>query len=264
MIIDGHIHFASPQCQYDPVAVAECIRLARLAGIQRAVYLMNLVDAGGYDPTPADILRSNDLGVELHRHHPDFFLPFCYLHPAHPPEQLLAEIERMVVKGPCAGIKLWVSVNATDLRLDPIMEQAALLGVPVLHHAWYKATGYVFQESTPAEIAHLAQRHPKTTIIMAHLGGGGWRGVQDIKHCPNVLIDTSGAQPQAGLVEYAVRELGARRVIFGSDWPIRDFATQRARVTGARLTARQQDLILVQNLARLLHLHSEYLERHNV
>jgi predicted TIM-barrel fold metal-dependent hydrolase len=87
---------------------------------------------------------------------------------------------------------------------------------------------------------------------MAHLGGGGWRGVQDVKPYPNVLIDTSGAQPQAGLVEYAVRELGADRVLFGSDWPIRDFATQMARVTGARLPERDRRRILGLNAARLL------------
>ena len=49
----------------------------------------------------------------------------------------------------------------------------------MLHHAWYKATEFAFNESTPAEIATLARRHPNVNIIMAHLAGGGWRGVRD-------------------------------------------------------------------------------------
>ncbi len=252
MIVDIHIHTQSAGCRYDPREVGECIRLARRAGIDRAVWLFNLADSGGYDPAPVDVRRSNDLGIALASAHPDFFLGFCYLNPAHDPAFNAAEIDRCVAAGPLRGIKLWVAVRATDARLDPLLARAAVLGVPVLHHAWYKATGQLPQESTPADIADLARRHPRVPIIMAHLGGGGWRGVQDIKACPNVVIDTSGAQPQAGLVEYAVRELGARRVLFGSDWPLRDFAAQRARVEGAGLSARDRALVLGGNAARLL------------
>lgn len=254
MIIDCHTHLQSPDCHYDPAEVAECRRLAERAGIDRVIYLFNLAGTGGYDPLPDDVRRSNDLGMRVVTEHPDFFTGFCYLNPAHDPAWSCAEIDRCVANGPLSGIKLWVSVHADDARLDPIMARAAALGIPVLHHAWYKATGYAFNESTPAQIAVLARRHPDVPIIMAHLGGGGWRGVQDVKDCPNVVVDTSGAQPQAGLVEYAARELGADRVVFGSDWPIRDFATQKARVTGADLSPEQKDLILGGNVARLLKL----------
>ncbi|HEU5424501.1 MAG TPA: amidohydrolase family protein [Nitrolancea sp.] len=252
MIVDIHIHLHSAGCRYDQHEVAECMRLARRAGIERAIYLFNLADTGGYDPAPGDVRRSNDLGLRLVTEHPDFFTGFCYLNPAHDPGFIEEELARCVADGPLQGIKLWVAVKATDPRLDPILTRAVELGVPVLYHAWYKATGYAYNESTPAEIADLARRHPRATIIMAHLGGGGWRGVQDIKSCPNVVVDTSGAQPQAGLVEYAVRELGAERVVYGSDWPIRDFATQVARVTGARLTAMDRASILGGNAARLV------------
>ena len=53
-------------------------------------------------------------------------------------------------------------------------------------------------------MADLAGRHPGVTIIMAHLSGAGVRGVLDVLPCKNVCIDTSGGQPLAGLVEYAV------------------------------------------------------------
>ena len=130
--------------------------------------------------------------------------------------------------------------------------RAATLGVPVLHHAWYKANGFVFNESTPADIARLARRHPDVPIIMAHLAGGGWRGVRDVLDCPNVVVDTSGAQPHARLVQYAVQELGPDRVVFGSDWPIRDFAVQRARVDGAGLDFGTSAKVLGGTIARLL------------
>ncbi len=250
-VIDCHIHLNCADGRYDEDQVQRCLALADRAGIDRLVYLMDLSN-GKVDPEEADLVASNDLGIELVRRHLDRFSSFCYLNPSLPEAFSLAEIERCIANGPLQGIKLWISVPADDPRLDPIMARAAELNVPVLHHAWYKATGFVFNESTPAQVATLARRHPDVTIVMAHLAGGGWRGVRDVQDCPNVVVDTSGAQPHAGLVEYAVGELGAGRVVFGSDWPIRDFAVQRARVDGARLTADQKALILGGTMERLL------------
>jgi predicted TIM-barrel fold metal-dependent hydrolase len=250
-VIDCHIHLPPGVDGYDESMVEQCLALADRAGIDRMVYLFGLAHAD-VDPDQQAIAASNDLGIELVTRHPDRFEGFCYLNPSHPAEDSLAEIERCVVNGPLVGIKLWISVHGTDNRLDPIMQRAAQLKVPVLHHAWYKATEFAFNESTPAEIADLARRHPEVTIIMAHLAGGGWRGVRDVLDCSNVLVDTSGAQPHAGLVDYAVELLGAERVVFGSDWPIRDFGAQRARIDGARLTPAQRELVLGGNMERVL------------
>jgi len=255
-IIDCHIHLQSPTHRYDEEEVLRCLALADRAGIDRMVYLFNL-GSGGVDPQPEHITASNDIGIELVRRHPARFDAFCYVNPSLPLPFTLAEIDRCIASGPMAGIKLWISVHATDARLDPVMERAAALRVPVLHHAWYKATGFAFNESTPAEVAHLARRHPDVPIIMAHLAGGGWRGVRDVRDCPNVVVDTSGAQPHGGLVDYAVRELGADRVVFGSDWPIRDFAVQRARVEGADLDASAKAAILGGTMERLLAMKGE-------
>lgn len=253
LVIDIHVHTSSPGAQFRPEEVADALRLARRSGIDRVVYLFNL-GSGGPNPSPQDILDSNTLGMQLIDSHPDFFMGFCYLNPSHDTQFCLDEIERCVANGNMCGIKLWIAVHADDARLDPIMERAAELNIPVLHHAWYKMTEYAFNESTAAQIAHLARRHPKVTIIMAHLAGVRWRGVLDVKPYPNVVVDTSGAQPEAELVEFAVSELGAERVVFGSDWPIRDFAVQKARVTGARLDAATKRKILGENAARILNI----------
>ena len=250
-VIDCHIHLNCADGRYDEDEVQRCLILADRAGIDHMVYLMFLSN-GQVDPQAADLVISNDIGSELVRRHPDRFSSFCYLNPSLPEAFSLAEIDRCIVRGPLLGIKLWISVHADDPRLDPIMQRAAQLNVPVLHHAWYKATEFVLNESTPAQVATLARRHPDVTIIMAHLAGGGWRGVRDVRDCPNVVVDTSGAQPHAGLVEYAVEQLGAERVVFGSDWPIRDFAVQRARVDGAGITAAQKALILGGTMERVL------------
>jgi predicted TIM-barrel fold metal-dependent hydrolase len=87
---------------------------------------------------------------------------------------------------------------------------------------------------------------------MAHLGGVGIKGVEDVADCHNVYIDTSGAQPEAGLVEYAVTRIGAERIVYGSDAPCRTFGAQMARIREADITEAQRRLIFSENARRLL------------
>jgi uncharacterized protein len=252
--IDIHTHLAGPGAEPSPVEMANMIRLAKLQGIGRAVALGNIVSMGGPNPTQADITTINTNTLGAMKYDPSFFIGFCYLNPEHPPEFSLGEIERCVVRGGMLGIKFWIAVKATDKRHDPLMQRIQELDIPVLYHAWYKATEQGKNESTAAEVADLARRFPKVTIVMAHLTGVGERGVLDILDCPNMLVDTSGGQSEAGLVEYAVARLGAERVIYGSDWPIRDFGVQTGRVHAAQLSPAQRELILRRNAERVLHL----------
>ena len=79
--------------------------------------------------------------------------------------------------------------------------------------------------------------------------------MQDVRPYPNVYVDTSGMQPVNGLVEYAVKELGAKRVLYGSDvyYPSgRDFAAQLGRVLGARIKESEKELILGLNAKKIL------------
>ena len=50
----------------------------------------------------------------------------------------------------------------------------------------------------------------------------------------------------------AVRELGAERVIFGSDAGGRSFASQLGKVVGAQLPDSTKQLIFCENLKRLM------------
>jgi len=252
--IDIHTHLDTPGPEPSAEELATALRLARRHEIGRIVLLGNIVVMGGPDPKPEDIGAINTHTLRAVALQPDFCIGFCYLNPAHPANFIREEMERCLVQGGMKGIKLWIAVKATDARLEPIMARAQEMDVPVLHHAWYKNTEYAFNESTPAEVAALARRFPKVALIMAHLTGVGSRGVMDIAETPNVLVDTSGGQPETGGVEYAVRRLGAQRVIYGSDWPIRDFGTQTGRILGAKITEEERELIFRGNAVRLLKL----------
>jgi predicted TIM-barrel fold metal-dependent hydrolase len=132
------------------------------------------------------------------------------------------------------------------------MTAAAERGVPVLQHAWLKTTGNQPDESAPQDVAELARRHPQVTIIMAHLNGHTPRGIEAVVNISNVVVDTSGGDPESGMLELAVLRLGAKRVLFGSDAPVRHFGVSLAKVLGAELPERAKCDILWNNAARLL------------
>ncbi|MEY3227148.1 MAG: hypothetical protein RLZZ536_1767, partial [Planctomycetota bacterium] len=69
---------------------------------------------------------------------------------------------------------------------------------------------------------------------------------------PNISVDLGGGDPLSGVAEMAVREVGADRVLYGSDVAGRSFASQLAKVTGALLEEPVKQAILGQNLKRLL------------
>ncbi|MEW6752333.1 MAG: amidohydrolase family protein [Candidatus Latescibacterota bacterium] len=223
---------------------------AERAGVQH-LCIFTLGSGPPPEPSPEQFRQANDYSLRLRDLDPDLFLPFCYVSPGFPGPSV-AEVERCIRGHRMSGVKVWIARRATDPGLDPILEAARDLGVPVLQHAWRKTVGQLPGESYPADVAHLARRHPTVPIIMAHLNGVNPRGLEDVADCPNVLVDTSGGDPECGMVELAVERLGPKRVVFGSDTPIRHFAVTLSKVLGARLDAATRRAILYDNAAGIL------------
>jgi hypothetical protein len=176
---------------------------------------------------------------------------FVYLNPNHV-EASLAELDRCVRDGPMVGVKLWVARHCNTPELAPIVARATALKAPVLQHTYIKATGNLPGESTPMELAELARRHPEAVLICAHTGADWEVGIRALRGCKNVSVDLCGFDPTAGVTEMAVRELGAERVLYGSDAGSRSFASQLGKVLGADIPASARKLILGENFKRLL------------
>jgi uncharacterized protein len=132
------------------------------------------------------------------------------------------------------------------------VKRAAELKAVIFQHTWIKITGNLPGESTPMDVATLAARHPEASIICGHAGGDWEQGIRAVRASRNVTVDLGGGDPVAGITEMAVRELGAERVLYGSDVPGRSFATQLAKVQGANIPEESKRLILAGNLKRLL------------
>jgi predicted TIM-barrel fold metal-dependent hydrolase len=114
------------------------------------------------------------------------------------------------------------------------------------------------RNSLASDYVQFANEYPEMKLILAHIGCG-WdgdlthqvRAIQQSKH-GNVFADTSSARSiTPNLIEWAVREIGAERVLYGTDSPLYFAPMQRARIDHADLNDRDKRLILCENAIKL-------------
>ncbi|WP_221029719.1 amidohydrolase family protein [Actomonas aquatica] len=252
-IIDFHTHPIFFEEGAEPAETRRQLRRARSLGITRMVALGDVLRYGRLPDAEQTRILNDDV-AKVVRRSKRFYVGFCGLNPLLGEAEVWREVERCFeTVGGFHGLKLEISCNARDAAMKPVMEAAARYEVPVLQHSWSQTNirERAFH-SDPEDTCELARRWPEVKVVMAHLTGCGVRGIRAARGLENLYIDTSGAAPEAGLVECAVDELGAHRVLYGSDLPIRDLPTAMGRITGASISAAAKRRILHDNAVNLL------------
>ncbi|MFH0962861.1 MAG: amidohydrolase family protein [Planctomycetota bacterium] len=248
MLFDAHVHIFGRGSWEEDALIAAASR----AGVDRIVVSCLGLRTYLANPGLGETEAANRCVRGFVRRHAGFAWGLAYVNPRHGRKGLDA-LKRDLDAPRIVGVKLWVSCLASDRRVFPVVEEAIARGVPVVQHAWLKTDGsQLAGESTPRDVAELARLYPEATVLMPHLAGNQARGLYEIADFPNVHLDTSGSDPEAGVIEEACRRVGAGRVVFGSDAPGRSFASQIAKVVGSRIGARAKAGILGGNLERLL------------
>lgn len=179
------------------------------------------------------------------------------------PDESCAKMETWIRRGPCIGIK-YVGGNKTGLpcshpNSDPIIRLAAELNATIYIHTWLKVggtprgpgRGNLPGESTPMDVIALAQRFPQVRFICGHTGGDWELGVRVVRPQKNVLMEFAGSDPHSGAVDYAVRELGADRVVWGGHGPSRSYATELGKVLDSDLSRGDRMKIFGANFRQL-------------
>jgi predicted TIM-barrel fold metal-dependent hydrolase len=163
------------------------------------------------------------------------------------PDDSCAKMEKWIRNGPCIGIK-YVGGNKTGVACshpnnDPIIRLAAELDATIYIHTWLKVGGKprlpgrdnLPGESTPMDVVALARRFPNARFICGHSSGDWELGVRVVRPHQNVLLEFAGSDPHSGSVDYAVKELGADRIVWGGHGPSRSYATELGKVLDADL-----------------------------
>ena len=248
-IWDLHCHLSGVPGLTPEERLEILLRYADRMGIERLCVYMGMKWA--QDPSPEDLVVQNDEVLRAIAKFPDRAFGFVYLSAKHI-ERSLAELERCVASGPMVGVKLWVAQHCNVPEIDPLIARAAQLKAVIFQHTWFKTNGNYPGESTPDDLVELARRFPSVPIICGHTGGTWELGIRAIRDQKNLFADLAGSDPTAGYTEMAVRELGADRVIYGSDCGGRSFASQLAKVHGADIPEAYKQKILCDNLRQLL------------
>jgi uncharacterized protein len=178
-------------------------------------------------------------------------LQYVVIDPRQP--ETYQQAEEMLQRPKCVGIKIHPEEHVYPINDhgEAIFAFAAKHKAVVLSHSSER-------NSLAADLVTWANRYPEMKLILAHIGCG-WdndythqvRGVQQSRH-GNVFTDTSSARSiTPNLIEWAVREIGAERVLFGSDTPLYATAMQRVRIDQADLSDVQKKQILHENAEKL-------------
>lgn len=159
----------------------------------------------------------------------------------------------MLAQPQCVGIKIHPEEHGYLIgdHARKIFEFAARHRAIVLTHSSER-------NSLAADFVPWVNEFPEVRLILAHIGCG-WdgdlthqvRAIQQSRH-GNMFADTSSARSiTPGLIEWAVREVGVERVLFGTDTPLYHTAMQRARIDDADLPDEARRAILRENAMRL-------------
>jgi predicted TIM-barrel fold metal-dependent hydrolase len=195
-----------------------------------------------------DMHEGNRLLADEMKRFPDRILGYASLHSTRFGQAALDELERCRNDYGMRGLKIYSTPEASiaEPAMIPILEKCVTLDFPILAH------------TTPLECEYLMSYVPEAKLMMAHGGAqpfakGDWnRAIMAAKKYPNLYLETASSTIDLGFVETCVAELGASKIIFGSDMPLLDPWTQLTKIRGSRLAAEDLDLILGGNILRLM------------
>jgi predicted TIM-barrel fold metal-dependent hydrolase len=249
-IIDAHAHLGLWPSSWLPHPDADALLTAYdRTGTGHAV-ISHLSSIWGGD-TPA----GNAAALAAAAAHPDRLSVWLVANPNRPQDaELLAEQLRSPL---VRGFKVHPDTHdcpIDDARLDWVWRLAVEAGVPVLAHGF---AGTV--HSDPLLFGTVAARYPELTLIVGHSGAtvdGFRRTIAVGQQHPSILAETCGSWMTGRWLRRLVAELGASRVLHGTDACLIDPRYGVGRVLGAGLSADDRALVLGGNARRVLGLPS--------
>jgi uncharacterized protein len=226
-LVDAHAHFLHAGTGRSDWADVNDARFRAGDRIGITYHVASVLGSYGhasptYFPSPDDVTAGNNAMLEIADFESTRVRMMVTVNPNYT-DHAVAEIERCVARG-AIGVKLLASRRADDPLLDPIAAVAGERGLPVLHHIWqHRRREWPSQEiSDGADLARLAARHPRTSFILAHIGGGGdyMHTFPAIVDHPNIYPDISGSGVDRGMLDEALAALGPTRLLWGCDLTI--------------------------------------------
>lgn len=243
----AHVYFSSdsPSTQID---------FADRLGIEKLIISRNLEPFS--KGTPEEFRKCNDLVIRCMKAYPNRFLGTMVLNPAFK-EESLDEIKRCVDAGMVGTGELYNQVKINDPLFYPIIEKFIDLKMIMLMHSAIGKSRVVLDRgeppniSLPEDFVDIAKRYPEAMFQFAHTAGGiDWEyACKALAASPNVYVDLSGSNNEAGMIAFALRYIGEDRLFFGCD---NSFYQGVGHMFSANLSESQLKKIFFENYNKVL------------
>jgi len=213
--------------------------------------ILQEADSAGIDMVvlvPGPLFRPDNVGVAQAAKNEPRLIPCCQVNPQFG-DEAVQELETAVREWGMRSLKLMPLLHgyAIDGSVPVrVLDKARDLGIPVNIHSG----SYGCQ---PSEIAVVAARYPEMPIIMDHMGYRDHvpQAIEAAKRHRNIYLGTTCVTAEASIIKWVVEEVGADRVVFGSNGPgvFVDLAVEAHR--RLQLGREAEDLVMGGNLARI-------------
>jgi len=210
--------------------------------------------------TPEAFRACNDRVLKAMKDFPERFLGQCFINP-HYRRESLEEIDRCLDAGMIGLGELYTQVRINDPQYFPIIEKCIELKAPVMCHGGDNRKDYREPDRPAAsradDFVEAGHRYPEAMLIYGHIGGGGdWEYVcKALRSAPTVFADTSGSVTDEGQVDFAVKCLGVRRLLFATDL---NFETGVGKILAAQLTEQERHQMFFDNFNEILRKRSNH------
>ena len=251
--IDVHNHVWGavhrPNANWAPVE--DLIEAAANLGINQ-ILCSSPITAGAMASIEA-VREVNDAVLAAMKRYPDTIMGYCFVQPGNG-QAALDEIERCLAAG-MIGVKLYNQFKYSDPVIFPIAERCIHHRILFLGHSAHltdpKSLALQPKTSDSLDFCVLSRRYPELLLILGHVNGGGdWEwAVKGLSDCPGVYLDISGSGLDDRTIETCVKELGHKRVLFGTDSTMEGSV---GKVLSASLTTEQRADIFWRNTQSLL------------
>jgi uncharacterized protein len=262
-IIDAHAHLRLTESDgltsTQPIGTDALRTIDDTAGVSKSALIV-IARQG----QPEKTRQQNDAVLAAAAVSPNRFYAVVSVHPADK-QVALDELDRVAKLG-AKEVKLHPNTQNFDVS-DPdvgtIVEKCGELNLVVLFDS-YKP----WDASEMGKFLLLSVQHPKTKIVLAHMGFSHFREavsfalMQKLGMADNVWFDISAIAPtyagspvQPELV-WTMRKVGINHIIFGSDWPVYTPTEAISAVRNLGLTEAEQKQVFHDNVVDLLKLDS--------
>jgi len=194
----------------------------------------------------ADFRGGNDAVAGILKRHPKRFLGMAVVNPNFP-ESIRDELNRCSEIHGFRGIKVHCPIHRHSIAssaYDAVWPFAVERNIPVLVHTL---------PGDMAAVRKLSLRYPELRMIIAHANQPEFdQCIEVLKGAPNVYTDITSSAFPFRFVERLVGSVGSAKILFGTDMPYLDPASQWGRLAFARISDEDKENIFFRNAEQIL------------